>query len=155
MSPIDEPASFDSKAAAEARKSKAASATPEQPTSPELVAFTIDAASGRIVNVERVDAGGAHHELSESERARLGDANATLAHVVEQAFEAGIACVLGDEAGDPERPESQEDAELSRMLLQSLMARTAIRRLMQRDVLSRAIIGTLIEHAADERAATH
>jgi hypothetical protein len=153
--PIDEPASFEP-SSAEARKSKGAGAS-EQPTSPELVAITIDAATGRLVNVESVDSTGARQELSEPERARLAniDAKATLAGVIEQAFEAGIACVLGDAAGEPERAESDEDAELSRMLLQSLMERTAARRLMQREVLSRAIIGTLIEHAASDRAPTH
>jgi hypothetical protein len=158
MSPIDEPASFEPKpSATEARKSKAASSAPEQPTSPDLVAFTVDAANGRIVSVERVDSAGVRQELSEDERARLTkhDSKATLDRVIELAFEAGIACVLGEEADEAERPESQEDAELSRLLLRSLLENSTARQLMHRDVLSRAIVGTLIQQAAGDRPPAH
>src|SRR5262249_30375445 len=95
MPPIDEPASFEPKAsAAEGGKPKT---TTEQPSAADLVAFTVDAASGAIVKIERVDAAGAHHELSDTDRASLAKNNAksTLERLVEQAFEAGIACVLG------------------------------------------------------------
>jgi hypothetical protein len=154
MPPIDEPASFEPKpsTAAEGRRSKAAPGKPEQPESADLVAFTVEAATGRIVKIERVDSTGERRELSEEEWARLAKSNAkaTLERVVEQAFEAGIDSVLGEEA---EERESNEDAELSRALLRSLIERSAAKRLMQRDVLSRAIVGTLIEQAAAGRAA--
>lgn len=149
MAPIDEPASFEPKAAATEGRRKTPASAPEQAASPNLVALTVDAGSGRIITIERVDAAGARHPLSEEEKARLAGTQSkpTLQGVVEQAFEAGIECVLGD-AGPKEAAESKEDAELSRILLRSLIERSGAGRLLQRDALNLAIVGTLIEHAA-------
>lgn len=156
MSPIDDGASFDPKTTApEGRKPKAAaSRTTEQPASVDFVTLTVDAATGRIVGVERVDAAGVRHELSEEDRTRLAarEAKATLEHIVEQAFEAGIDCVLRDGGADAEQAESPGDAELSRMLLRSLMESSGVRRLVRRDVLTQAMIGTLIEQAVAFRS---
>jgi len=152
MSPIDEAPSFETKSsAAEGRKPKTAGSSAE--ASAELVGLTVDAATGRIVKVERVDAGGARSELSETDRARIaGKAKeATLERLLEQAFEAGIDCVLTHARADPEPPESDEDAELSRAVLKSLIEHSAARRLMGREVLSRAIVATLIQQAASAR----
>jgi hypothetical protein len=155
MSPIDEPASFEPKAAQpEARRSKTTAAEPA--ANADLVSVTIEPASGRLVKVERVDAAGVRHELSKEDRARLAgpEAKATLQSVLEQAFEAGIECVLGD-SGLKEAAESQEDAELSRVLLRALFERSGAGRLMQGEVLNRAIVGALIEDAATSGAAAH
>jgi len=76
---------------------------------------------------------------------------ATLERLLEQAFEAGIDCVLTHARADPEPPESDEDAELSRAVLKSLIEHSAARRLMGREVLSRAIVATLIQQAASAR----
>ena len=156
MSPIDEPLSSEPTSSTPGgRKSKTSSAATEPAPSADLLAFTVDAANGRIIKVEGVDAAGAHRELSKDERAHLVEtvAKATLERVVEQAFEAGIDCALGADA-DEETAESDGDAEVSRLLLRSLMERSGARRLMQREVLSRAIVGTLIEQAAAFRTAT-
>ena len=153
MAPIDEPVSSEPKPPTpRARKPKT-----EPAPSVDLVAFTVDAANGRIIKVEGVDAAGAHHELSSDERARLVEtaAKATLERVVEQAFEAGIDCALGADAGEEAAAESDGDAEVSRMLLRSLMEHSGARRLMQEEVLGRAIVGTLIEQAAAFRGATN
>lgn len=155
MPPIDEPTSFEPKpSAAEGRRPKAGPGRAEQPASGELIAFTVDPAAGRVVKIERVDSAGERHELSAEETARLprGDGKPTLERIVEQAFEAGIDCVLGDGA-EGER-ESNEDTELSRALLQSLIERSAAKRLLQHEVLGPAIIGTLMEQAAGARAGT-
>lgn len=147
MGPQEEPASFDPKSASgEGRKTKA-SASAEQPAPGTLVSFTVEAQTGRIVKVESVDPGGARQELTEEARAALArdQARATVEGVVEQAFEAGIDCVLGAE--DEDAPESDEDADLRRMLLRSLIQRSAAR-LVERDVLRRAIVGSLIRQAA-------
>jgi hypothetical protein len=157
--PIDDPVSSESKSPSpRGRKPKTSSATTDPAPSADLVAFTLDAANGRIIKVEGVDADGAHHELSTDERARLVEtvakAKGTLEHVVEQAFEAGIDCALGADADEEETAESDKEAELSRLLLRSLMEHSGAGRLMQREVLSRAIVGTLIEEAAAFRTAT-
>jgi hypothetical protein len=164
MPPIDENPTFEPKQpAAKAREPKTRPAATERPASPNLVSLTIDAATGRIVKIEGADAAGARRELSEGQISRLArtEAGATLQSIVEQAFEAGIAYVLGDRAGEEEPPESDDDAELSHLLLQSLIKRSAAERLMQREILARAIVGTLIEQAAgfsagpSETTATH
>jgi len=150
MPPIDEATTLEPKPqAAESRKPKsAASAAETRALAADLVAFTVDAASGRIVSVERVDDAGSRRELSAEDRIRLArtDAGATLRRLVEQAFEAGIDCVLGGTGAD--EAETTEDAELGRLLLQSLIARSSAKRLLQGEVLNRAVVGALIEYAA-------
>jgi hypothetical protein len=145
MTPIDEPASFQPQGTTpEGRKSSASS---EQPVNAELVAFTIERATGRLVKVEAAADGGARRELSESELKSLVAASPemmTLESIVEQAFEAGIASVLGKAAEEEESAQDDEDAELSRVLLRSLIKCSAATQLMQGDVLRRAIVGTLI-----------
>ncbi len=156
MSPIDEvPSSARKSSSAAGTKPETTSSTTEQPVSAGLVALTVDAATGRIINVEGVDAVGARHAFSEVERARFIEkgGEATLERVVEQAFEAGIDCILGAESDETKPLESEEDAELSRVLLRSLIEHSAAKRLLGQDVLSRAIVATLIEQAASGRAA--
>ncbi|MFL5295304.1 MAG: hypothetical protein ACJ798_02870 [Phenylobacterium sp.] len=145
----------------EAASAQPKSATPKarapDPGEPEaqavdagLVAVTVEVASGRIVDIERVDAAGARHSLARHQAARLtdGPAAATLQRLFEAAFEAGLDCALGEETEETDAGQSDEDAELSRMLLRSLLQHSGAGRLMQPDVLSRAIVGTLIEDAA-------
>ena len=156
--PIDEPASFEPKtAAAEGRKPKSTASAPEQASPADLVALTVDAANGRIVKIEGVDGAGARHDLSDEQRARLAGspAKATLEGVIEQAFQAGIDCVRGAEAGGGEAAESKEDAELSHLLLRSPIERSGAKRLLRRDLLHRAIVATLIEQAAAPGGAAH
>jgi hypothetical protein len=155
MPPNDETAPPDPKAAAaDKRKPKA----PEpQVTPPDLFALTIDAANGRIVKLERLDAAGAHQALTGEDKARLAriKAGATVRRLVEQAFEAGIECVLGED-GETQPTESKVDDELSSMLLQSLVERSRARHLIDSEVLNRAIVGTLIAQAATTAStATH
>jgi hypothetical protein len=149
MPPIDEPPSFERTPSAEARKRKA-SAPPPAAAGPDLITFTIDAAGGRIIAVERVDVAGIRHELTDDDRTRLAGngARGALQGLIEQAFEAGIGCVLGETAGESEAAESAEDAELRLLLLRSLIAHGRARRLLQADVLNRAVVGALIERAA-------
>jgi hypothetical protein len=120
-----------------------------------LFTFTIDARTAQIVKCESQDASGAHHELSDDEKASLAaDGNGDkLEEIVEQAFEAGIACVLGG-GGKGQTQESAEDAELRHLLLTPLIEHSPARRLMQHEVLNRAILGTLIQHSMKPAADT-
>jgi hypothetical protein len=148
MSPQDEPASFDPQTPGEGRKKTSSSA--EQPAAKNLIAFTVEADTGRVVKIESVDAAGEHHELSEDVRASLArkQAKATVEAVVEQAFEAGIDVVLGASA-EAEGPDAdEEDADLRRVLLRSLIRHSPAKRLVQREVLAQAIVGSLIEQDA-------
>jgi hypothetical protein len=119
---------------------------------PNLVAFTIDADAGRIVKIEKVDSTGARRDLSDEDAASLTKRNTlTLETLIERAFEAGIACVLGDEAPQDEALESEDDA-LSRLLLMPLMERTPVHSLPQGEVLGRVILASAIEQATGYRS---
>ena len=116
-----------------------------------FLAFTIDPRTARIVKLEALDDTGARHELSREEKAGLvrqrGDGERTLEQVVERAFEAGIACVLDGETEPDERDERLEDVELTHRLLMPLIEHSAAKNLIARNVLDRAMLDTLIEHA--------
>jgi hypothetical protein len=119
----------------------------DQPAS-KFFTFTVDATTGQIVKFETFDASGVRHELSEQERANLAQAGSEgLEVVLEEAFEAGIDCVLGDEEGTDETEESKEETELRQMLLSPLIKHSRAKHLLQREVLSRAILGTLLGHS--------
>ena len=127
------------------------SATHGAPETAGLLAFTIDPGTARIVKLEAFDESGARHELSQDERASLVKGRAerkrTLEQVVERAFEAGIACVLDGEAESEGAEESLEDVELTHRLIAPLIEHSAARELIERQVLDRVILDTLIEHA--------
>jgi hypothetical protein len=150
----DEPMSVE-KQGAQTGKAKPPSPSADQGLNAELVGLTVERATGRIVRVEAVDAAGTRHELSDEERAKLAatDPETTLESIVEQAFEAGIDCVLGGVADDDEPEESGEDAELRRALLRSLIDHSTAKRLMEPEVLGRAIVGALIADVANSRIA--
>jgi hypothetical protein len=119
-----------------------------------LLAFTIDASTAQIVKLESLDAGGGRHELSEEEKNSLVHARGEgrLEEVLEQAFEAGIDCVLGGSEADSGK-ESEEEAKLRHLLLTPLIEHSAAKRLLQREVLNRAMLETLIQHSMKSQAA--
>ena len=120
---------------------------------PNLVAFTIDADSGRIVKVEKVDSTGARRDLSDEDAASLTKARTvpTLETIIEQAFEAGIACALGDGVEQDVGQESKDDTVLRRLLLLPLMERTPAHGLQQPEVLGKAILASAIEQTTSNR----
>ena len=102
------------------------------PTQPELFTITFDAGTGEVVRFERIDAAGVRQDLSESDRARLAAemTEGRLGGIVEQAFEAGISCVLGGRANLDDERESEEEAELRRVLLRQLIEHSPAARYM-------------------------
>jgi hypothetical protein len=130
----------------------------------KFLAFTIDASTAQIVKLVSLDASGASHELSEDEKASLATAASKdrLAGVLEQAFEAGIACAMGEGVADDlaedvaedKAHESEEDAELRHLLLKPLIEHSAAKDLMKPEVLNRAILETLIEQSMKSRSAS-
>lgn len=147
MPRIDKTPPSDSKASA-AKGSKPKPSAARSKADADLLTLTIDATNGRVVSLERVEAGGARHALSAEERARLVKAQAAppLESLVEQAFEAGIECVLGGNGKEPR--ESKADGALSRMLLQSLIEHSNAKHLIESETINRSIVGTLIGQAA-------
>jgi hypothetical protein len=128
----------------ETRKTKATS--PPEPRAP-LFAFTIDSADGSVLTFERLNEAGERQTLTPEEKLRIAKAFAgpTLSGVVEEAFEAGIECVLGE--GDEEEAGEKADDGLRRELLRSLIDRSRAKHLVEDNTLDRAIVGRLIAHA--------
>ena len=134
---------------------KSSPSTPEPAPHPDLLFVTIQAKTGQIVKVESADRSGSHHDLTDEDKADLGKetAKVTLEALLEQAFEAGIASVLDDggqngaRESEKEAEESEEEAELRHLLLGPLIRHSPAQRLMRREVLSRAILGTVVRQA--------
>ena len=133
--------------------SKSSAQTSKPVSDLDLLTVTIHAKTGQIVKIEGVDSAGRHHELSDEEKTNLAreKSKATLEDIIEQAFEAGIACVLGDEDGKDDSPESAKDADLRRLLVRPLIEDGAAKRLMQRGILNRAMLTTLIQNSTSSR----
>ena len=144
-------------AAADAKRRAGKNPAPKSPSASELApgadlfTITIQAKTGQIVKIQSAEGGGGRKELSDQERADLlmKASKDTLEALIEQAFEAGIACVLGDAIGRGEAEESEEEADLRHLLLAPLIRHSPVQRLMQREVLSRAFLGTVVQHALD------
>jgi hypothetical protein len=135
---------------------KSSADTSELLPDPDLLTVTIHAKTGQIVKIERVNGPDVHHELTAEEKASLAkeSGRATLEAIIEEAFEAGMAYVLedgGDEddlmESEKDLMESEKDANLRHLLLRPLIENSAAKRLIRRDVLSRAILKTLIDQA--------
>jgi hypothetical protein len=141
------------KASGKPRTGKAPETRSSSSHASDLLTLTIHAKTGHIVKIESVDSTGAHHEFSDEERANLAKekSEATVEAIIEQAFEAGVACGLGDVDGEDDPPESTKDADVRRLLLRPLIEESAAKRLMQRDILSRAILATLIQNSTSSR----
>lgn len=108
----------------------------------EQVVVTINSSIGRIVKVERADKSGKRQELTEEEWAKLvgEDEVEEIEGALEEAFEAGVAVVLGEETeGDDEAYEDDEERALRRVLIGGLLRRSVRRRILQRLVLSRLL----------------
>jgi hypothetical protein len=111
-------------------------------------AFTIDADTAQIVKFETVDASGSSHEISSEEMANLiQQGRQKLEQALEEAFEAGIGCVLGED-GRSGAEESAEDARLRHWLLAPLIEHSPARRLLQPEAMNRMLLETLIQRSA-------
>ncbi len=122
--------------------------------SEDLVVVTMKASTGSIVKIEvAAPDGSRRHEISASETARLAGERPTFASLVHDAFEAGIACVLDDGAGDEASAESEEDVDLHDALLDALIEQSAAKRLLSRETLTSAVLGTIIREASSKAAA--
>ena len=118
-----------------------------------LFAVTISADSGEVVKIEKVEGTSTRRDLRDDDKAELtAKAASTLDALIERAFEAGIACVLGARAGHAEAEESDEEADLRRALLIPLMESTWAKDLLKREVLGKAILASAIAHVTAARA---
>ena len=114
----------------------------------DLFAFTVDARTGQVVTVETVGAGGSRRKVSERQRKTLErEGRERLESVVEEAFSAGIDCVLGDSDETPENAEGERDAELRHVLVAPLIQNSPAGRKLKKEILERAVLGTLIQNS--------
>ena len=125
-------------------------------SAPDLFGLTIDANTGEIVSIEKVEAAGIRRDLRDDDTAGLrANASPTLHALIERAFEAGIACMLGVRAGhDEAEEESAEEADLRRALLMPLIEGTLANSALKREVLGKAILASAIAQVATARAGT-
>jgi hypothetical protein len=107
----------------------------------QQVVVTINTVMGRIVRAEKVDKAGKRQELAEEEWAKLvgEDEVGEIETALEEAFEAGIAVVLGDTYEEDEAYEDDEERSLRRLLIGGLLRRSIRRRILQRVLVSRLL----------------
>jgi hypothetical protein len=109
----------------------------------EELVVTINPAMGKIVKVEKTDKSGKRQELAEEEWAKFvgEDEVDEIETALEDAFEAGVAGVLGEEyeVDGEEAYEDDEERALRRILIGRLLRRSVRRRLLQRLVLGRLL----------------
>ena len=119
--------------------------TGTEPFAHRLLVFTLDAHTARIVTFETIDDGGDRRALSPEEQDSVAHEHTQcrIEQLIEQAFEAGIACALQEDPAEPQvegADESDDDREL--------------RHLLQSEAPKRAIFGTLIQHAIEQARGT-
>jgi hypothetical protein len=107
----------------------------------EQILVTINPAIGRIVRVEKIDKGGKRQQIEEEEWGKLvgNDEAEEIESALEEAFEAGVAGVLGEEYEEDEAYEDDEEKALRRLLIGELLHRPVRRRILQRLVMSRLL----------------
>ena len=111
----------------------------------QQVVVTI-APMGKVVRVEKIDKTANRHELTEDEWTKLvgGDEVEEIEAALEEAFEAGIAAVLGEDYEDDEQYEDDEEKTLRRLLIAGLLRRRSVQhRIHQRLLVSRLLRGRL------------
>jgi hypothetical protein len=110
----------------------------------EQMLVTINAPTGKILRVEKIDKAAKRQELAEEDWAKLVGGNEVdaIEGALEQAFEAGVAAILGEEYDDEAYEDNEDDEEqaLRRILIGGLLRRRPVqRRILQRVLLSRLL----------------
>ena len=131
-------------------EAKSFASGPEPAVIAARISFTVDTASGRVVTVEAVDDAGVRRELTAEEKSGLAEAGVkdTMSDIVEKTFEAGITAVLGEDGKEDDEAESEDGANLRHLILRPMIAKSAVKRFLKREVLIRAILGALIQEVA-------
>jgi hypothetical protein len=146
MADTDQPAPKADEPVAESPEAKSFASGPEPVVKVDRISFTIDTVSGRMLTVEAVDDAGVRRDLTAEEKIGLAKAEPkdSLEDILEKTFEAGITSVLGED-GEEEEVESEDGANLRHLILRPMIARSAAKRFLKREVLSKAILGALIQ----------
>src|SRR5262245_27393361 len=115
---------------------------PETVSEEEQLIVTIKGPMGKIVRIEKTDKAGKRHELEQEEWAKLigDDELDEIEDALEEAFEAGVAAVFGEEFEEGEAYEDDEDKALRRLLIGGLLRRRPV----QRRILHRLLVTRLL-----------
>lgn len=114
-----------------------------------LLSFTVDVNTGHVVTVETLDATGTRRRVSVRQQKFLArEGRERLESVLEEAFEAGIDCVLGD-SDQADAAEGELDAKLRHDLIAPLIQGSPAGRRLKRELPYRARLGTLIQSSLD------
>lgn len=109
--------------------------------------FTLNAATGAVINIEKVDRDGTRHEVPKDETAALAgkDNLHEIEAALDEAFEAGISSVLEPSSGDEPPDETEEETKLRRVLLTDIINRN-VRQRLQRRLVQRLILSQTLTH---------
>ena len=112
---------------------------PEEET--QHLVVTINPAKGGIVKVEKIDKAGKREELSDEESARLvgEDEVDEIQDAIEEAFEAAVMSVIGEEDQAERENDDEEENAIRRFLINDLIPRAVRRRILHRLLLSRML----------------
>src|SRR5436190_11338882 len=108
----------------------------------EQLVVTFNAAMGEIVKVEKVDKAGKHQELTEKECAKLAgqDEVEEIEAALEEAFEAGVAVMLGDEQEEYAEDYDDEERAVRQLLIGAILERHPVRKRLLRQLLLRRLL---------------
>ncbi len=111
----------------------------------EQLIFTLNATTGAVISIEKVDPDGKRHEIPLNETVALaGKGNLHEIEVaLDEAFEAGISSVLGPAGKDEPQDETEEETELRRLLVTRIISQNVRRRLQRRLAQKLALSQTL------------
>jgi len=103
---------------------------------------TINPAMGGILKVEKIDKAGRHEELSDQEWARLvgEDEVDEIQDAIDEAFEAAVMSVIGEEDQTERENDDEEEKAIRRFLINDLLIPRAVRqRILHRLLFSRIL----------------
>lgn len=111
------------------------------------ILVTINAPIGRVVKAEKIDKAGKHHELTQEEWANLIGVDETedVDTALKEAFEAGVAVVLGEENEGDDGYDDKEEWALRQFLVGRLF-----RRSVRNQILHRLLAGRVLRSGSSE-----
>ena len=132
--------------------SKREKARSEAAEETQQLIFTMNAATGAVIKIEKIDPSGKRGEVPKEETVALAgkDNLHEIEAALDEAFEAGISSVLEPGSGEEQLDETEEETELRRVLLSQLIDRS-IRRRLQRRLVDRLVLSRTLADADEPR----
>ena len=142
------------------RKGVTAFKTEPETEQVEQLVVTINPATGRIVKIHRVDNAGKNQEFSEQDFAKLvgEDEVEEIETALDEAFEAGVIGVLGEDYMAETEDEDEEETTIRRFLISEILIPRSVRRrilhrMLMNRMLRRGIVRRRVRQAEEEQTA--